>query len=82
MLLHLHIFLRHFCPIFNVNGCNSFVKCKNILEFYNIATQKCWEERTRMNQNTPTLPPQLYIKNSCNPCNSSSTSTNNKSSSS
>lgn len=59
---------------------NSFVKCSNILEFYTIATQKCWEERTRT-EHTITYPPQIHInKTYTSSSNSTSTSTksNNK----
>ena len=57
---------------------NSFVKCSNILEFYAIATQKCWEERTRT-EHTITYPPQIYIKKTYTSSSDSiSTKSNNK----
>lgn len=54
---------------------NSFVKCSNILEFYTIATQKCWEERTRTEPST--YPPQIHINKTYS---SSSNSTSNSTS--
>jgi len=41
---------------------NNFVKCGNLLEFFNIATQKCWEERTRHSREKIDYPPQLHVK--------------------
>ena len=66
---------------------NSFVKCSNILEFYTIAIQKCWEERTRTehtityppHEHTITYPPQIRInKTYTSSSNSTSTKSNNK----
>lgn len=57
---------------------NSFVKCSNLLEFYTIATQKCWEERTRT-EHTITYPPQICInKTHTSSSSSSSNSTTTK----
>ena len=40
----------------------SFVKCGNLADFFNVATQKCWEERTReMGTHVP-YPPVIQTK--------------------
>jgi hypothetical protein len=57
----------------------SYIKCSNILEFFNIATQKCWEERTSSSNTYVQYPPQIHIKHSYSP---SSTDSSTSSSSS
>ena len=39
---------------------NNFVKCDNLQKFYNIAAQKCWEERSRRSQ--VEFPPITHIE--------------------
>lgn len=56
---------------------NNFVKCSNILEFYTMATQKCWEERTR-NEDTTVSFPHIRINKTYGSSSNSKNKNNNK----
>ncbi len=54
---------------------NNFVKCDNLQKFYNVATQKCWEERSRNIQSVE-FPPVIHIEEKKSTSSSSSNSGN------